>query len=1797
LAPSPIERVAKTAAILDVAYLKELQTELSGLARELTPQVVACSASYFEILRIGVSQGRLMLDQDEQQKKLICLIGENKNTTIIDGSAATHNGITIKNHDNVTVSGFTIRNVPTHPSQPFWYSNGIHIWGYAYISGDGHANYNTISDCILYNNSCNGIRITASDVGQSVKHNVISNCEIYKNGFCNHYSRYGIYIAADQDPGGYSYAQYNTIENCTIRDNFFGGIRLGHEGETSENLIKNCEIYNNSKDGIYLISNGQPSPFTHNNMIIECDIHNNTGYGVNITAIGGGPCNSNLIYHNNLDNGLSNANDECNNTWYNSTLQEGNYWGDFDEPSEGAYDNNSDGIVDSPYNIPGGSNQDRYPLINPLTSPPVFVWVDDDFDSSTPGWQYDHFNKIQDGIDAVAENGTVYTFNGTYYENVIVNKRINLIGEDRNGTIIDGGGSGDVVYISADWVNIRSLSTTNGGSHDGYDADAGLDIGASHCNVSDCDAYNNGLVGIQIRYSTDCDIYNCNVYNNYRGIRLRDSSYNHHIKNCIISDNKPSCGLEFGGGSESHIIENCQFINNGYGINFRGNSNYITIKNCAILNHTDTGGDFSGRGIRFTDSGHHNIITNCTLSNCNYGFYGASTNFHDNYIYHNNFINNAQNAYDVGNNIWDNDYPSGGNYWSDFDEPSEGAYDNNSDGIVDSPYYIPGGSNVDRYPLIRPYTGYYYDNFEDGTLNKWYIISGEWEVITEPSGNHIAHLKRSSEWGRILVSKEAIPDNVIIQANVKGDATGDVADTAVGFYSNDNGNSFYYVCLGSYNGNSLGILKVVNGIEHELIGNTSVITSNKVWYHVKIKLENTNIFAKIWEIGSVEPSHWQISYPGAIKFGNHIIIGGEAGQDDEEFWFDNISVKSIPSTVYVDDDFNAFTPGWDYDHFNKIQDGINAVTENGTVYVFNGTYYENVVINKIITLIGEDRNGTIIDAQGSKSPIRLIADDVTISHFTMTHSGESGNQYAGIDIDSNYNYIFDCNICNNSEKGILAWYTSHNIIEKCLVFNNDEQGIDLGYGNYFSKIINCSIWRNAEGIKSASPSANISIMNCTVFDNGGITLEGSYSKIKNCKIFNNTRGIRLRWGSCHDNIIENNVIEDNIEHGIVIIDGDNNIINNNTILSNIGYGIYADSSSFFNKIYHNNIVDNTIQSYDQGNNVWDDGYPSGGNYWSDFDEPSEGAYDNNSDGIVDSPYYIPGGSNVDHYPLMHPYGINVPPVANFSYSPLNPTDLETIAFTDSSSDSDGSIVNWTWNFGDGAVSYQRNPSHQYADDGIYLVNLTVTDDDGASDTIQKQITASNVPPLADFSWSPLNPTTADTIQFTDLSSDADGSIVSWSWEFGDGSTSTLQNPTHQYADDGTYNVTLTVTDDDGATDTITKQIVVSNVAPIADFDYSPPFPTTASLINFKDHSSDSDGYIVNYTWDFGDGNVSYLQNPHHRYPNAGKYVVILTVTDDDGATDSMSKNITVRVPSPPPHPPTPPKLPEPDVLIHFIGPHEWNLTHWEITPETLICFDMEVAERAGIVEMYYRIDNGSWMRFGYTGCFNLTLGEHYLYYFGIDKYGTCSNVACIVIEVVGSLAPLTTCSLDPAIPNGKNGWYIGNVTITLTAKDDISGVDSTYFKIDNDNWRKYTGEIKISEDGEYIMKFYSIDNYGNKEETKSVSVKIDKTKPTINFKKPTYGYLYLMGKEILPLKHTIIIGKAMVAIDGNDEISGINKVEFYVDGELKEVIAKEPYEWMWDEFVIGKHTIKAIAYDNAGNIAIDEQEVIIFNIG
>jgi PKD repeat protein len=173
-----------------------------------------------------------------------------------------------------------------------------------------------------------------------------------------------------------------------------------------------------------------------------------------------------------------------------------------------------------------------------------------------------------------------------------------------------------------------------------------------------------------------------------------------------------------------------------------------------------------------------------------------------------------------------------------------------------------------------------------------------------------------------------------------------------------------------------------------------------------------------------------------------------------------------------------------------------------------------------------------------------------------------------------------------------------------------------------------------------------------------------------------------------------------------------------------------------------------------------------------------------------------------------------------------------------------------------------------------------------SGCVEEEEPAANNAPVAAFTVDIVNMTAT----FTDASTDADDDTLTYSWDFGDDETSTEQNPVHEYAENDTYTVTLTVSDGTD-TDDETEDIIVGNIAPTADF----TFEATNLSVNFTDASTDPNGLddIVNWTWDFDDGSMSYEQSPIYEYAEAGTYNVTLTIEDTYGLSDNITKQIEI----------------------------------------------------------------------------------------------------------------------------------------------------------------------------------------------------------------------------------------------------------------------------------------------------------------
>ena len=271
--------------------------------------------------------------------------------------------------------------------------------------------------------------------------------------------------------------------------------------------------------------------------------------------------------------------------------------------------------------------------------------------------------------------------------------------------------------------------------------------------------------------------------------------------------------------------------------------------------------------------------------------------------------------------------------------------------------------------------------------------------------------------------------------------------------------------------------------------------------------------------------------------------------------------------------------------YTTIQAAIDDASPGDEIHVDSGTYYENVVVNKQLTLRGIDTGAGIpvVDASNSGHAINLSADGIILEGFTATNASMFG--HAGIRIISNNNIITNNNVSNNNRFGIFITYSSGNTFTNNDVNNNSASGVQLYY------------------------------LSDNTFTNNNFN--------------NNDYGIYLA-GGCYNNIFTNNNASNNGVNGISVYNSSNNEFINNNVNKNDWRGIRLSSSNN-NILYYNNFVDNTNHNIDEfGINQWDSG--SEGNYYSDYT-----GTDSDGDGIGDTPYPIPGGSSMDRYPLMAPW--------------------------------------------------------------------------------------------------------------------------------------------------------------------------------------------------------------------------------------------------------------------------------------------------------------------------------------------------------------------------------------------------------------------------------------------------------------------------------------------------------------------------------------------------------------------------------
>jgi len=529
-------------------------------------------------------------------------------------------------------------------------------------------------------------------------------------------------------------------------------------------------------------------------------------------------------------------------------------------------------------------------------------------------------------------------------------------------------------------------------------------------------------------------------------------------------------------------------------------------------------------GIYIRDS--NTIYLKDNIINSNYIGINVSNSI-DTYIYHNNLVNNSLQAVDDGTNIWDNDYPGGGNYWSDFDSRAEGCYDLNSDGICDYSYVINASTGAkDNYPVAS----------YDGWLN----------IISDTSPPHIT----------IASPQNATYTNTTIELNVSADET-----IREWWYSFNSGPNTTFIPNTTISG---------MGGRNELV----VYATDTV--------------------GNVNSS---VVYFAVI-----------------------LPVRNIDTGLY----------------YTTIQEAVTAANPGDTIQVKPGNYIDNVDVSKPLNIYGSGKDFTIVNATDPGGIVFYVhADGVNISGFTA-RGGSSGvylrstkfcnisqnrmtsNNFGinlwGMELDpSSRNVIENNDVNSNKNNGIWADHSDDNTIRKN---NLDSNGVGMGfdYSNY-NEIVDNNITSSGGGLYLDNSNNN--------------RLRGNNASL------NSQAGFYLR--DSHNNTISKNILSSSRQWGLFSWGSAGNLIVENNVILNEVCGIELFNSSG-NRVYHNNIMDNSVQAKEDNSNIWDNGYSSGGNYWSDWTSP-----DLNGDGVVDYPRLI-NGTNKDSYPVITPDGwLNILP--------------------------------------------------------------------------------------------------------------------------------------------------------------------------------------------------------------------------------------------------------------------------------------------------------------------------------------------------------------------------------------------------------------------------------------------------------------------------------------------------------------------------------------------------------------------------
>jgi parallel beta-helix repeat protein len=798
-----------------------------------------------------------------------------------------------------------------------------------------------------------------------------------------------------------------------------------------------------------------------------------------------------------------------------------------------------------------------------------------------------NYTSIQTAIGDANPGDTVLIFPGTYFEPIVIDKSINVMGRDQNTSIIDGIGSTVAVNVTSDWVNVTDLSVK-------ITLPSGDSAVVELFDVSDCHldrlSLSDAIHGLRMIKSSKNLVSNLTVAGVVYGVTVQNS-FSNQIRNSTI-DEMGGHGIRLTDSYENTVAGN----EYDYILLWGGGSNKV-LWNKGELYLEGSHGNILANNTHYDevylDYSHNNTITN----NTNLGPDLRIRVFHS----HNTTIinNSAPNADYIEVSLTESSHARL------FDQTMVGNGMNESGGLYIDGYSLEKWNThtIDTSNTLNGGPVYYWKNITGGTVPAdagQVILANCSGVLAEnlnisgavtavglgfSSNNTVWNSNLTENFYTILLQES--DDNLISRIHAPA------AWDAIELWTSDNNTilnsdlGYVYADESSYNtikDNNISHYQAGISLYYSSDHNT-VDNNTASWFGIGVYLSGWNTISN----NTVFGDSWGIYLDEADS---NVILNNTISTEDCP------GISSVAS------------------HSNRISGNIIPQSEGG-IELFGSsktTLTDNAMIGSGVHVVGnllDHWNTHDVDSSNTANSKPV--------YYWANATGGTIPAGAGQVILANSSYVIVENQnLSNTHFGANIGFSSNNTIRNITAYHN-EVGIYLYY-SHFNRIHNSTI-------------ASLNFLRTRA-----IYLRNSNSNVMaNNTLMNSETGLFLYLGSTNNTIAGNNISL--CHYGLTVQDSDGNRIRNNTVLLNTKRGIYA--SGVGNSIYHNNVVANAVQAWDSGtSNQWHDGYPSGGNYWSDYggsdiksgpnqDQPG-------SDGIGDLPYSLTG--ETDRYPLMLPTG-------------------------------------------------------------------------------------------------------------------------------------------------------------------------------------------------------------------------------------------------------------------------------------------------------------------------------------------------------------------------------------------------------------------------------------------------------------------------------------------------------------------------------------------------------------------------------